>query len=121
MMAVADGRCTPGPDGRADRADRRLPTVGAPATPWRHAPGIAFACRWCLPGAALDTRLQWRPEAGWTAAGARRLARRRWRKVRTPQDRMLANGQASPAARHGATESGTENIPPQLLSQQSLR
>lgn len=47
---------------------------------------------------------------GRSLAAARK--RRRWRKVRTPQGRMLANGQAQQAARPKATESGTESTPP---------
>ena len=35
-----------------------------------------------------------------------------WRKVRTPQGRMLVNGQAQQAARLKATDSGTESKPP---------
>jgi hypothetical protein len=46
--------------------------------------------------------------AGRTVAGGAS----RWRKVRTPQGRVLVNGQAQQVERPRATESGTENRPP---------
>lgn len=51
-----------------------------------------------------------RGEASWMIAGRRLVWG--WRKVRTAQDTMLANGQALQAERLEATESGTENKPP---------